>query len=270
MTRPSGAVEKLRRALGEAEIEVVRAQMTLGDQPRRYTTSASAFLVILFAARAGSTWIGQLLANHPAFGRINEWMNPAWLRRARERHGLADDREAAQRLLDEHGRAAFGFKCTTVGLVGSALVGWLDQFVDRATFIVLRRDPVAQAVSLYRAQLSGRFNVAQPAERGVSRDDFDFVAIAERRGVIETVYANHARALAAMGRSAKVFNYEDALVDPPGFQQRVYAELGLEAPGGIAVSTKATVIGDEINAAWIERFREIERAGGHVMSEPIR
>lgn len=254
------AVEALRGALGSSEIEAIRSELVLGERPRRYRCPVDKVLIMLFAARSGSTYAGQLLANHPAFGRINEWLNPAWLRRVREKHGLADDRDAAQWLLDEHSGKAFGFECTTVGLVASALVGLLDEILPRATFIVLRRDPVSQAVSLHRAQISGRFNSAQPSVREVTERDFDYDRIAACRAVIETVYANHAKSLGALRHRANTYWYEDVVADPAGFQRSVYGEIGLEYTTDIGLDARIERLSDEINESWIARFRKIEAA----------
>lgn len=256
------ALSILQRTLEPIQIDVVREQLKLPDEPMRYDLPSEKILIMLFAARTGSTYAGQLLAHHPDFGGMAEWCNPARLDRTCDQTGLSNHGEALQHLIDTQAKRVFAVECSLVGIVSAALLGFLDQCLPRATFMILRRrDTVAQAVSIQKARLSRQFGSNQKPAREINEDEFDYEQIAHHRDIVRGVYHSHEEILTALGRSAETYFYEDVVADPDAFQSSVYANLGVAQLAEPTVSTRVQKISDEINEAWIARFNEIEGRG---------
>jgi LPS sulfotransferase NodH len=250
-------------AVGEAHLTEVAKKLVPGDGSPDYAISADRFLTFLYAARSGSTYAGQLIANHRAFGKVSDWFNAKRLAAVREENGLANDYQVVQHILDRNSRAAFGQKCNLFTLGASILLGLMERILSRTEFVILRRrDETAQAVSLHRAKLSRQFHSIQDAAHPVTIDDFDYEAIAGHKRVIARVYALHEAFLKALGRPVVTYFYEDMIANPMAFQRSIFDRLGLYSADCRKTETAVSKIGDEINAVWIERFDAIERAGG--------
>ncbi|MGP1281723.1 MAG: Stf0 family sulfotransferase [Parasphingopyxis sp.] len=253
------ALETLER-IAPLDCREVRKQLLLPVDRIRYRLASERVFVMLFAARAGSTYAGQLLSNHPEMSKTVEWCNPKRLIRTRRSKGLADDGLALQWSLDRQKERIFGLECTLVGITSCALLGFLDQILPHAQFIILRRrDTVAQAVSIRKGRLSGRYSSLQKSYRNICDDDFDYDAIAHHKAIVEKIYATHERLLAELGIEAETYYYEDVVADPAQFQQAIYSGLGLAHHHGISTQTRFSKIADDINRAWIARFKQMER-----------
>ena len=159
--------------LGDHRIaDIIRELEPVGD---RTLNLPDRCLAIVFASRSGSTYTSHLLANTDWFGDFNESLSPGQLVAIRKRYGYDDHREALQWMLDNRGTpAAFGYKFGFSGLVSAAHLGFLSETLERTQFIrFVRRDRVAQAVSLHKAKLSGRLHSIHPEGEPVSIDDYD-------------------------------------------------------------------------------------------------
>lgn len=250
-------VARLRPTLGEAVLDRIAAQLKLPGEEPAYRLKSAKVLVMLFAARAGSTYVGTLIENLPQFGVFTESLNPRALERARERYGVADHGASLQHFLDHRGKEAFGFRCTHIGLASAVLTGFLSQFRDRLAFVVLRRrDVTAQAVSMVLARMSGQFHSYQARPNEVALDDYDFAAIDERRQRIESIYARHEQTLAALGASGPTYFYEDIVADPSGFVAAICDHVGIAMPADVSLDTRAEKLPNAINAEWIRRYDE--------------
>ncbi|QLC20834.1 hypothetical protein HFP51_00710 [Parasphingopyxis sp. CP4] len=226
------------------------------DQLPEYRIASKTVPIILFAARAGSTYSGQLVARHPAFGRVAEWFNPPRLERLRTEYGFQNDAEAVQYLLDREARQLFGTECTLYGLTSCALLGFLDQILPRARFIMLkRRDRVAHAVSLTKAQLTGQFSSNQTPRMIATADDYDADKIASNLRIIASVYAQLEAFLEAVQADPLTVYYEDIVNDPAAFQSQIFRYLNITPTSVPSQKTSVQKIADAVNAAWIERFR---------------
>lgn len=238
-------------------IDKIRRQLVLSDAQPGVPAVPDRIMLMLVSARSGSTYAGQLLSRTGHFVRISDSLNPEQLGAVREKHGLADDGAALQWMIANRGtRTAFGAKCGEPGLIGAWHLGFLDAVLDRARLIVLeRRDTVAQAVSLFRARLSGRYHSPQKAQRPVMPEDYDRDAIATDLQIIEQVNANLAEFARLSEWPCLHVVYEDICADPSGFVRAACDHLELPVPAGIDSKVRVEILRDEINAEWVERYR---------------
>lgn len=248
-------LETFARYVGQARIDEIDARLAL-DRRGGFRTP-SAMLTILFASRAGSGYAGRLLSNTPWFADVGESFRPEHLDIIRERHGLADSWGAAQWMIDHRGsERAFGFKGGFTQLIAATQLGLLPETIERMQFVVLeRRDRLSQAVSLFRAQASGRFHSVQPEGAPVSLDDYDAERIAFNLAHIARNYRWFETLLARLGKPAPTFYYEDVCAEPDRFVGEVCALLGLPAPARLDAAVDLEMLRDDINEAWIARFR---------------
>lgn len=245
-----GAHVAKRRVPDIAERLALPARPQLSAPPR--------LLVILFASRAGSSYAGRLLANTPYFNEVSESFRPGHLAIYRQRHGLPDTAAAAQWAIDNHGTGeAFALKGGFSQLIAGTLLGLWPEALGRTRFLLLeRRDRVAQAVSLFKAQESGRFHSVQPEGRALAEDDYDAEKIAFHLAHIARNHRRFARLLDRLERPRRTVVYEDICADPAGFVHETCKWIGLAPPARIATETDLAPLRDDLSAAWIARFRE--------------
>lgn len=257
--RPPRSREALLRLfasyVGQKRVEEIDARLALDRRGGFHAPPA--MLTILFASRAGSGYAGRLLANTPWFGEVGESFRPEHLDIIRERHRLSDTWEAAQWMIDHRGTPqAFGLKGGFTQLIAATQLGLLPETIDRMQFIVLRRrDRLSQAVSLFRAQVSGRFHSVQPEGQPVSADDYDADRIAFNLAHIDRNYRWFETLLARLGKQAPTFHYEDMCADPARFAGDICALLGLPPVETLDPAVDLEVLRDGINEDWVERFR---------------
>ncbi len=248
------------RAIAEAFdprlVERITGEMKRPTRLPDFSDAPPILLFILFSSRAGSTYASRLLANTPYFRHVAESCNHVRLAKIRTEQELEDDGEALKWAIAQRGtKRCFGAKCGEFGLIAAWSLGLLGQLRDRTHFVMLRRrDRVAQAVSLFRADLSGRFHSMQKESRAVVADDYDHAAIAERLGVIEQVNANLERFLALYNRPAIYLDYEDICEDPAAYVAGVCDFLDLPVPAGIDTSVNVGTMRDDLSRQWAERY----------------
>ena len=215
-------------------------------------------LIVLFAARAGSNYLGQLLSSTGWFREIGESCRPSQLIKIRDRHRLADCHSAAQWMIDNRGTpAAFGMKAGALVLIAAAQLGLLPELVGRSRFLHLRRrDRVAQAVSMYKARLGGRTHTLQPEARMFTDDDYDALGIAAEIQRIDVAEAQFASLLDLVGQPASTLYYEDILEAPEASVAQVCNELGLTMPEPYVPSIRLGILRDDLSARWRDRFKQ--------------
>lgn len=258
VTRPRSRAALLR-VFGEyVSAERIRAIDTRLALPRRGGFRAPRrILMILFASRAGSGYAGRLLAKTPYFREVGESFRPQQLNAIRARQGLADNHATAQWMIAHRGTPrAFAIKGGFTQLIAATQLGFLPETIERMQFIVLkRRDRLAQAVSLLKAQASGRFHSVQPEGRLVSLDDYDADRIAFNMSHIGRNYRWFETLLDRLGKDAPVFYYEDMCAAPDRFVEGVCGLLALPPAPDFDASVDLAVLRDGISAAWVERYR---------------
>lgn len=213
-------------------------------------------LIVLFAARAGSNYLGQLLSSTGWFREIGESCRPSQLIKIRDRHQLADCHAAAQWMIDNRGTpAAFGIKAGALVLIAAAQLGLLPELVGRSKFVHLRRrDRVAQAISMYKARLGGRTHSLQPEARIFTDDDYDAAGIAAEIRGIDVVEAQFESFFELVGQPASVVYYEDVCEAPQASIGQICSELGLAMPEPFVPNVRLGILRDELSARWRDRF----------------
>ncbi|MCA1748520.1 MAG: Stf0 family sulfotransferase [Parasphingopyxis sp.] len=252
---PQALLDLLGSHVAKRRVPNIAGELALPGRPR--LAAPPVILVILFASRAGSSYAGRLLANTPYFNEVTESFRPGHLDIYRERHGLADTAATAQWAIDHHGTPqAFALKGGFSQLIAGTLLGLWPEALERTHFLLLdRRDRIAQAVSLFKAQESGRFHSVQPEGARMIEADYDADKIAFH---LEHIARNHRRFAALLdelGRPRRTVIYEDICADPAGFVRETCDWIGLAPPETVATETDLAPLRDELSEAWIARFR---------------
>ncbi|MEM8695926.1 MAG: Stf0 family sulfotransferase [Pseudomonadota bacterium] len=242
--------------LGDERIEELADKLApIGDRPLELPPR---FLAIVFASRSGSTYVSRLLSNTDWFVDFNESLNPEQLVAIRQRYDFADNRQSVQWMLDNRGtQEAFGYKFGFFGMVTAAHLGFLTETLPQTQFIrLVRRDRVAQAISLLRAKLSGRLHSIHPEGKTVSLEDYDAEKIAANVKHVARNEKWFGEILDRLGKPAPIFVYEDICADPEGFVAEICALLDLPAPEVFEAEVDLEILRDEISDAWAARFRD--------------
>jgi LPS sulfotransferase NodH len=125
-------------------------------------------------------------------------------------------------------------------------------------FIYLRRrDAVAQAVSLLRAEQTGVwFETAQGAHEEPQQEPrFDFGEVRARVRLIGDHDAAWQEWFASTGVRPYPVVYEELAADPAGTTRGVLDFLGLELPAGRKIVVRHRRLADHLNTRWIDRYR---------------
>jgi LPS sulfotransferase NodH len=242
---------------GQDEVDAVRAQLAL--KRRGSFTAPQHILIILFASRAGSNFFGQLLCGTGWFREIGESFAPHQLTKIRERYCLKDLHAAGQWMIDNRGTTrAFGIKAGYSVLISAAELDFLPDVIDRAHFLLLRRrDRVAQAVSGFKKQLTGRTHSLQPAGRPLTDACYDAGAISAQVERIKLREAQYEQLLRDLGKTAPIHYYEDICAEPERRVAEVCRTMGLDMPANYEPHSKVrlSVLRDDVSERWVERFR---------------
>jgi LPS sulfotransferase NodH len=235
------------------------------DKADAYRCSApwpelSGCLGILFTSRSGSTFLSRELEKRFAIGTVRESFNLPVLR-SRTRNTQLKTPAAAARYsivqLQEDGW--FGFKAGGPGLVVAERCGFVAHYLSRTVFILLlRRDIVAQAVSLAKAKSTTIYHSLQHGRKKPEPAIYSFEEIARAtrkivRGI--TRVAQYARMTERPYRKAY---YEDFADGNFATLDTICRELGVPArtqPPKHAVQD-IEKIGDHVNQEWCTLFRK--------------
>jgi trehalose 2-sulfotransferase len=133
----------------------------------------------------------------------------------------------------------------------------LNRAFGRTRFVYLfRRDVVAQAVSLLRAEQTNVWFETGPARHEPEQEPrFDLDQIQERVQLIE----EHNTAWRQWFTSARIqphlVQYEDLAATPISVARGVLSFLGLQLPAGREITVQHRRLADDLNAQWIDRYR---------------
>lgn len=243
--------------VGEEAVRAIRQSMLLPSARPAFDPPAPRLLIMLFTSRTGSTHAGRLLAQTPYFNKVRGAFHPPHLARVRERQGFADDAAAARALVARDATPlAFGAKCGPAGLVGALYTGFLHSALDRVSFVTIRRrDAVAQAVSLVRAALTGRYFSSQPVGIEIGIEDYDREAIAEQIALVERLNAGIDLFVERLGKQSPTYFYEDICGDPAAFVRSICDRLGLPPIEAIPSETGLAILRDDVSRQWREQYR---------------
>lgn len=203
----------------------------------------SGCLVVLFTARSGSTFACRELEARYDLGRMGETLNPAQLRR----------RPLASALARREGHW-LGLKAGVQGVVAGELHGFFEAYGDRIVYLQLaRRDIVAQAVSLEKAEQTGRWHKNNEL---TGEPKYDRRAIKAAVAAIADRFESLRRFAELSGRPRRTIVYEDVSEGDFSPAEAACADLG--APRrrhGKTLEVRAVErVRDAVNDTWIARF----------------
>jgi LPS sulfotransferase NodH len=144
---------------------------------------------------------------------------------------------------------------------GATALELLTNAFGSLRFLHLRRvDTVAQAVSWARAEQTNFWHPADHLAAGGDKPSFDRALIAE---LISTIDA-HEAAWHTWFDDQRVtpceVTYEDLAADPVGVTLAVLGFLGFVLPAEQTIMVRDRRQADELNAAWIDRFKKYDGA----------
>lgn len=207
-------------------------------------------LAILFTSRSGSSHLGREVTRRFAVGRIEESLNAPRINRE---GGGAEGLKRIIALDGENGW--FALKTSNRGLIIGEALGFLGAVRGKTAFIYLvRRDIVAQAVSIVKAQQTQRWHSIAPPSSATPT--FAPAAIAEQIGVVEAIMQMLKGYLDRAGRPWLPVAYEDFHDGDMSKVERACLALG--APRRAEVIAPVNPLEktwDAVNAEWVARFR---------------
>lgn len=222
---------------------------------------------ILFTARSGSSWLSDIITETQCMGSPQEWFNPRLM--------PSSTRAKGSRNLDEFTNAIsrhnayggyFGFEITIHQLKATFGSGrkLLDYFPDTTFFSLIRKDIVAQAVSLFKLETTGISHTKNMSEQDVSRKDTEFRY--DRDGLKRAI--RHTLA-AEIGQEAFFHNFNIQPIrlsyegmTAMGKEQvcRFFADkLGAQMEQNPDAESRHRKIGTRKNDEFSERFRQEEK-----------
>jgi LPS sulfotransferase NodH len=227
-------------------------QAWLADYPPGPPPATSVFLATV--ERSGSEWLCQLLGATGQLGRPSEYLNTYWMRRFIPDY--PEDVAAQVAIAHRVGTTpnqVFAMKMHPLHLDRLLQGSRVEVAFPNPVFVrLIRRDLLAQAISLYRARASNQYHAHVAAAFQI---DYDGAMI--RAMVLELVRegARWDFYFARNGLVPLTIAYED-LQAAPG---RAVAEIGRRAgvaviPDTIAPAQPLGIQRDEVSATWKRRF----------------
>jgi len=202
-------------------------------------------LVVLFTARSGSTFLCRELEAAFDIGRVGESLNPAKLQK-----------RPATKIVRKLKSSWFAFKAGAPALIAAEGRGFFEAYGSRTSFIrLVRRDIVAQAVSMARASQTGMWHAHRAPARA---PEYDRALIAKSLAKIARGVDQLRRYADASGRPHRLLAYEDFANGDLASAVAVGDGLGLprRRPEDGAALRPVERMGDATNEAWIARFNE--------------
>jgi trehalose 2-sulfotransferase len=176
--------------------------------------------------RSGSTWLTELATNTGALGVPHEWFNDNWIYTDEpvlgclpsRLRGIAEVNEYVDAIVDEgQGIAGLQLSVFQAAMLQEMIDSPFDPRWLKACFYLRRRDLAAQAVSLYRSVVSGRFHSYQSTQQHIQA----FKAVEyDHDNIIKWLHfiIDCEQQFSQLFRSCRIrpisLFYEDLLVDP--------------------------------------------------------
>ncbi len=240
--------------------------------------------IICGTPRSGSTLLCKMLAATELAGKPGSFFREPDIGTWADRWGVAHPRGTATAEFDRAYLAAmlpggrggtdvFGLRImwgsvTTAAARFNRAYGGNADIVDRyeaafgpPLYIHLsRRDKVAQAISLLRAEQSGLWHIAADGsvlEGGatpgpVAYDEARIAALVEELTGDDAAWSDF---FAERGIAPLHLAYEDVAANPQGVLAVVLSALGLDPGVAETIAVPTSKIADETSAAWAERYR---------------
>ena len=217
---------------------------TLGPVHSAVWPSLEGCLGVVFTSRAGSTYLARELAVRRRIGRMEEALNPHVVQ------GLA-----AADIIRSWADGWFSFKLGVRGMITTELCGVASRYLENMYFVFLRRrDIVAQAVSLVKANQTGRWHSFHTA---AAEPLYDAALIAGSVRNIASSVASLRRYLQLTKRPWRPLYYEDFEHGDFTSAEAICDEFGIPraVPGMEPKFVPLHRTADTVNAEWITRFK---------------
>ena len=212
-------------------------------------------LVLATTERSGSEWLCQLMGGTSKLGKPSEYFNTAWM------HRFISDypQDVASQVAIAHRVGT-----TENGVFSAKLHPWhFDRLSGRVSFAsvfpdpqfihLIRRDRLAQAISLYRARYTGQYHSFTSAQ---ADPVYDAAAIADAITELETGEMRWSIFFAKNGISPLIVAYEDLLKSPSQMIRLIAKFAGVRLTWPLRLEkTKLSIQRDATTREWTSRFR---------------
>lgn len=216
--------------------------------------------LIACSQRTGSTILANYLWSSGTLGAPMSYFNPDVIQRVWKTERLQTDADYFHYLRDRRSspNGVFGYKVQIPHLRGMrrATPFLHAKIRTRHVIFLKRRNEIAQAISLYKAETTGKYSTVH-ADKGISAA-YDFAAILARLKRIR----RHNEAWEAHFREEGISPlrsfYEDVKADMPKLAADLHRQLGVEPQDRHEIAERPDGIEKLANAeslAWEQRFR---------------
>jgi hypothetical protein len=202
-------------------------------------------LGLLFTSRTGSSYLARELSKRFRIGQMEESLNPHLV------EGIAP-----ADIIRSYANGWFSFKLGVPGIISAELSGAVEQYIESTYFIMLlRKDIVAQAVSLVKANQTGQWHsISAPKREPV----YDAAQLATSIRIIANAVASLRAYIDRAERPWRKLFYEDFEHGDFSTAEAICDEFQIprlaegEGPKLVALSRTS----DEVNDVWRARFCE--------------
>lgn len=254
MSEPAGEMQRPRRFRPFRRIRKFIRRFRGRGGAERDTVLAERGYVICTTPRSGSTYFCSLLSSTGLLGRPREYFNVS-----DRRNGDPAYPSDPRNILD----AIRSTGATANGIYAVKLHPSHLQFIDgrvdplrdlpNARLLrLVRRDRLGQAISLARAEQTGKYGSRQPSAAPRAYDGAQIRACLERLQEYEALWAGLMKGL---GVWPLEIHYESLTLDPQAAVDRVAGLMGVPQPAPIDLRRVPNVVQrDEISEEWRRRF----------------
>lgn len=207
------------------------------------------FYFTVTTSRTGASYFHELLISWGKFGYPQEW-----IREYVDNNGLSYA-EAVDLVYD---------KTNTDGVAGDKVLprllgGYLDNPSSRPYeykyIFWQRRDTLAQAVSLYRAETSKLWHIRERTSKKNPPVPFNRERILELQNTIHVRMAVGEEIFSKHNIQPLRLYYEDLLQDEEDTLRQATKYLGIDPPPGVKATSTLRITRDELSEYWVRKIR---------------
>lgn len=206
---------------------------------------------ICCTARSGSSYLCSLLGGTGQLGFPDEYANNAVLD-----PDSFDHREYFESIITTYStpNGIFGIKLTP------ETHAKFSQYATPSHYIFLRRHNIdEQAISYYRAAVTGTWGLPHDAPAPRQDFEFDYARIVDFREFVKWSNQEWLTTFAERGITAHEIWYEDLLAAPEQVVKSIaeYLEVPLIAP--VSLDTPNRIMRDRLTQDWLARLHDLDR-----------
>jgi hypothetical protein len=245
----------LRRMSAFTKPQVDRVASRLGPVVHAPWPQLEGCLGVLFTSRSGSSHLARELSKRFKIGRMEEALNPHRV------EGIA-----SANIIRSFADGWFSFKLGVPGIISAELSGAIEQYIAATYFIMLmRKDIVAQAVSLVKANQTGQWH-SHTAPK--CEPEYDATQLAASVRTIAAAVSSLRTYLDRAERPWRKLFYEDFEHGDFSIAEAICAEFRIprfEEGEGPELRTLSRMA-DDVNESWRVRFLdELDTRTGQVI-----